>query len=416
MAKYLIEGGKRLCGEVRVQRAKNSVLALIAASVLIKGQIRIAECPMISDVVTMVKILRAIGARCEFSSGALDLDCSDIYSTDLPEKLTAKVRSSFFLTGALVSRFKTASLSRPGGCNIGARPIDIHLEGLSALGAEWGESEKRLNFFATRLKGATIRLRYPSVGATENLMMASTLADGVTVLKNCAKEPEIKDLQDLLNACGAKIYGAGTDRIVIYGVEKLHGGVEFTPICDRIEAGTFLLAALAVGGEVSVKGVKYENILPLAEKIKNNTCKLYVDNDNINIRANGTPVGFGNVVTAPFPLFPTDLMPQLCAAAAVSCGRTVVTETVFDDRFRFSSELTKMGADITVAGDVAVIEGKKLYGAEISAADLRGGAALAIAAMAAEGRSVLWGVEHLERGYEDFSEKLKRLGADVERK
>ena len=403
-------------GEIDVQRAKNSVLALIAASVLVRGKVRISGCPMIRDVYTMVRILRGLGARCEFFGGALDIDCRDIYSSRLPEKLTGEVRASFFLTGALLSRFKTATLSRPGGCNIGARPIDIHLEGFSALGASYGENEGVLHFYAAGLKGAEFRLRYPSVGATENLVMAAVLSDGVTVLSNCAREPEIKDLQDFLNACGARISGAGSEKIVIRGVERLHGDVEFTPIADRIEAGTFLLAALSAGGEVKIKGVKYENILPLGEKIKNNTCKLYIENDNIYIQANRAPSGFGNVVTAPYPLFPTDLMPQLCAAAAVANGGTVITETIFDDRFRFTSELLKMGADVKIYGDTAVIEGSKLYGAEISAADLRGGAALVIAALAAEGASVLSGVEHLERGYESFSDKLRRLGADVERK
>ena len=416
MTKYLIGGGKKLYGEVRVQRAKNSVLSLIAASVMINGRVKIAGCPRINDVFVMIKILERLGARCDFSSDGLSIDCSGVYSTKLPDKLAGEVRASFFLTGALLSRFKTASLSRPGGCNIGARPIDIHLEGLSALGVCYGESEQGLDFFAEKPTGANFRLRYPSVGATENLMMAATLSDGVTVLSNCAREPEIKDLQDFLNMCGAKITGAGTQKIVIEGVKKLRGGIEFVPIADRIEAGTFLLAALSCGGEVSIKGVKCENILPLIEKIKNNTCKLYIKNDNINIITKGRPIGFGNVVTAPYPMFPTDLQPQLCAAAASASGRTVVTETVFDNRFRFADELIKMGADITVAGDTAVVIGKKLFGAEVCAKDLRGGAALVIAALSAEGGSTLSGIEHLERGYEGFFEKLKNLGAPVTRK
>lgn len=416
MAKYLIGGGKRLVGEVRVQRAKNSALTLIAASVLIRGAVKIVGCPRINDVFVMVRILERIGARCEFLSDALIIDCSHIYTTKLPDKLTGEVRASFFITGALLSRFKTASLIRPGGCNIGARPIDIHLEGLKALGANCGESDCRLNFYAEKLCGVNFRLKYPSVGATENLMMAATLAEGVTVLENCAREPEIKDLQDFLNMCGAKITGAGTRKITICGVKSLHGGIEFIPIADRIEAGTYLLAALACGGEVSIKGVKSENISPLIEKIKNNTCKLYLDSDNIYITAVGTPIGFGNVVTAPYPLFPTDLQPQLTAVAASANGRTVVTETVFDSRFRYVDELIKMGADVAVAGDTAVINGKRLFGAEVAATDLRGGAALTIAALAAEGRTTLSGIEHLERGYEGFFEKLKNFGADIARK
>lgn len=413
MAKYLIQGGNELYGEVRVQRAKNSVLTLIAASVMVKGKVKIVGCPKINDVLTMIKIIKRMGATAWFESDGLVIDCREIYTTKLPDKLTGEVRASFFTVGALLSRFKTASLSHPGGCAIGARPIDIHLEGLAALGADFGESDQRLNFFALKLHGARFRLKYPSVGATENLIMAATLADGVTVLENCAREPEIKDLQNFLNLCGAKITGAGTSCVKISGVKELHGGADFVPIADRIEAGTFLLAALCCGGEVAVKGVKYENILPLMEKIKNNACKTYIDNDNIYIKSMGQPTRFGSVVTAPYPLFPTDLQPQLTAVAAAAQGRSVITETVFDNRFGFTEELSKMGADITVAGDTAVVNGRQLFGAEVFAKDLRGGAALTIAALKAEGESVVHGVENLERGYEDLPNKLISLGAKI---
>lgn len=412
---YLITGGKKLFGEVRVQRAKNSVLTLMAASLMVKGKVKILGCPRINDVLVMEKIIKRIGGQSQFCGDGLELDCRNVFTTSLPEKLTGEVRASFFTVGALLARFKTVTLSRPGGCNIGARPIDIHLEGLCALGASYSENNCKLTIFANKLKGTRFRLRYPSVGATENLMMAASLADGVTVLENCAREPEIKDLQKFLNACGARISGAGTGKITVFGVKKLHGDVEFTPIADRIEAGTFLLCSLACGGEMLVKGVKNENILPLMEKIKNNTCKIYVDNDNIFIKSMGEPTNFGSVVTAPYPLFPTDLQPQLAAVACAAQGKTVITETVFDNRFGYAEELCKMGAKIAVAGNVAVIDGTGLFGAKVCAKDLRGGAALTIAALKAEGDSEICGVEHLERGYEDLFGKLVALGASIRR-
>ena len=416
MTKYLIGGGNELFGEVRVQRAKNSVLTLIAASALVRGKVRIVGCPRINDVFVMVRILEKIGAKCDFSESGLTIDSAGIFSTTLPDKAAGEVRASFFITGALLSRFKTAKVARPGGCNIGSRPIDIHLEGLAALGVECCEEDRRLSFYAKKLEGTRFRLKYPSVGATENLIMAATLAQGTTVLENCAREPEVKDLQDFLNMCGANITGAGTSKVTVRGVKALHGGTEFVPVADRIEAGTFLLAALSSGGELSVKGIKSEIIAPLLKKIKNNACKLYIDSDNIYIKATGSPISFGNVVTAPYPLYPTDLQPQLTAVAAAAHGRTVVTETVFDNRFRFIEELEKMGADITVAGDTAVIRGGKLFGSQVCAKDLRGGAALTIAALSAEGETVLSGVENLERGYEDFYEKLTGIGADIRRR
>ena len=415
MTKYLIGGGRKLYGEVRIQRAKNSALTLIAASLMIKGGVKIVDCPKIADVFTMIKIVRRIGGSAVFDKDGLYLDCTGVFTTKLPDRLTGEVRASFFTAGALLSRFKTVSLMRPGGCDIGARPIDIHLEGLAALGAEYSEEDCRLHLYAAKLKGTRFRLKYPSVGATENLIMAAATAEGVTVLENCAREPEVKDLQDFLNLCGARITGAGTDKITIAGVSALHGGVSFTPVADRIEAGTFLLAALSTGGEVNVCGAKEENILPLVKKIKKNACKLYINNDNIYIQSTGRPESFGSVVTAPYPLFPTDLQPQLAAVAAMSEGKTIITETVFDNRFAYAGELLKMGACVAVAGNVAVIDGARLYGAKVEAKDLRGAAALTIAALSAEGESEIIGIEHLERGYENFAGKLSALGADIVR-
>ena len=415
MAEYEIIGGKKLCGEYTLQRAKNSALAIMCASVMCRGETYIEKCPNISDVFTLSKILKRLGAVTETDSGGLYIDARNVYLTTIPEKLSEKLRASLFLVGPLIARFKSASFFSPGGCSIGTRPIDIHIDGLKALGAKVGHRENRLDFFAPKLTGGRIRLKYPSVGATENLMSCAVLAAGETVIENCAREPEIKDLQDYLNLCGAKIFGAGTGKITVCGVEKLHGGVSFEPIADRIEAGSLILAALAVGGEMTISGLKAENILNLTEKICDNACKISIYNDKIYIKIDGRPKGFGHVVTAPYPGFPTDLHPQLAACAATADGRTSITETVFDSRFKYVDRLIRFGADMRVEKDRVEITGKKLHGAQATATDLRGGMALVIAAMAAEGRSIIKDVSHIERGYERLPEKLSALGADVAR-
>ncbi len=416
MADYVINGGKRLEGEINVQKAKNSVLALISASILLSGETLIKDCPRISDVFIMLKILRRIGAKTYFCGTDLYIDTKDIFSTRLPEKLSSEVRASLFLVGPLLARFRQATIYRAGGCNIGERPIDIHLDGLKRLGADVEEGENKLKFHAKRVVGAEIKLKYPSVGATENLMMASIFCDGVTILKNCAKEPEICDLQDFLNLAGAKIKGAGTSTIKIEGVKSLSSGVCFKPMFDRIEAGTFLLSALSCGGEINLKGVKSKNVFALLQKIQNNACKIYINNDNIYIKANNRHKGFGNVVTAPYPRFPTDLQPQITACACVGEGRTFITETVFDCRFSYAKELKKMGANIKIGDCRLEIQGGFLFGAEVEAKDLRGGAALVIAGLSAQGKTIVSNVEHIERGYQDFLEKLSSLGADIKRR
>ncbi len=416
MADYVINGGRRLEGEIDVQKAKNSVLALISASILLSGETLIKDCPRISDVFVMLKILRRIGAKTYFCGTDLYIDTKDVFTTKLPEKLSSEIRASLFLVGPLLSRFKQATIFRSGGCSIGERPIDIHLDGLKRLGAEVFEQDNKVKFHAKRLVGTEIKLKYPSVGATENLMMASVFSEGVTILKNCAKEPEICDLQDFLNLAGAKIKGAGTSTIKIEGVKSLSSGVCFKPMFDRIEAGTFLLATLSCGGELTLNGVKSKNIYALIQKIQNNACKIYINNDNIYIRVNSRHKGFGNVVTAPYPRFPTDLHPQITACACCGDGKTFLTETVFDCRFSYAKELQKMGANIKFGGCRLEIQGGYLFGADVIAKDLRGGAALVIAGLSAQGKTVVSNVEHIERGYQDFCEKLSLLGADIKRR
>lgn len=413
--KYVIEGKNRLFGEINIQAAKNSVLALIAGSVLVSGDVLIENCPKIYDVLCMCKILKKMGAKVKFAQEGLLINTDGIGTTVLPEKLTNEVRASLFMVGALLSRFKSATMSRPGGCNIGSRPMDIHVDALTKMGVKFSESEGVLRFSAEKLKGANVRLKYPSVGATENLMMAGVFAEGVTVVENCAKEPEICDLQNFLCSMGAKISGAGTSFIRIEGVKKLYGR-DFKPIPDRIETGTFLLAAATCGGELLLKNTRCGNILVLIEKMQNNACKIRHINDNIYIIVNNRLKGFGEIVTSPYPGFPTDLQPLVGACACSFVGKTVIKETVFESRFRYANELVKMGADLSVNGDTLEINGGELFGAEVLSPDLRGGAGLCLAALSAEGETVVGDVGNVERGYEDFDKKLRSVGAKIIKK
>ena len=416
MSEYEITGGNKLYGEYKLQRAKNSVLTLICASVLTRGETLILDCPKIEDVVTLVKIMRRIGAEAEWTDEGLYLDTKNVYSTSIPDKLSCMLRASLFLVGPLLARFRTASLLNPGGCTIGSRPVDIHIEGLERLGAVVGNDDGRLDFYAGKLTGNRVRLRYPSVGATENIMMCATLAEGQTIIENCAQEPEIKDLQDYLNLCGAKISGAGTGKIYVYGVERLNGGISYRPISDRIECGSIMLAALAAGGEVLIDGANAGNICILKEKLQNNACKIDIYYDKIYMYTEGRPKGFGSVVTAPFPQFATDLHPQLAACASVADGKTRITETVFDSRFKYVDQLKKFGADLSVNGNTVTITGGRIHRAETTATDLRGGMALVIAALAAEGRSIVKDVFHIERGYERLEQRLSALGAKINKR
>jgi len=416
MAVYEINGGKKLYGEYAVQRSKNSTLAIMCASVLTRGETFIDSCPDISDVNTLGAILTSLGARVVRDSRGLFIDTRNIYSTNLPEGLCSRLRASLFLVGPLLGRFGNVTFHGTGGCSIGSRPIDIHIDGLKALGAAVGEGDDKLIFSAAATKGEKITLKFPSVGATENVMMCAALSDGTTVIENCAAEPEIKDLQDYLNLCGAKIFGAGGGTITVEGVKKLHGGVEYCPIPDRIESGSVLLAVMATGGEVLINNVARENISKLTEKIINNTCKITVYNDKIYIHAKERPNGFGTLVTSPYPGFATDLHPQLIACGAVADGETIVKETVFDCRFKYVDELKRFGADVCVDGQTVRTVGRELHGAAADATDLRGGMALVIAALAAKGASRIGEIRHIERGYENLHKKLSLLGADIVRR
>lgn len=415
MDKFIIEGGNRLCGAVQTQSAKNSVLVLLAASILTEEQVTIENVPHISDVLHMSEILQKLGADVCFADGNVTISSGNAAERDLSSHLTRELRSSVFMLGSVLTRFKHARISYPGGCDIGLRPIDLHLFGLKKLGVKTEERDGYIVCNAEKLVGANIHLDFPSVGATENIILASVKAQGETVITNAAKEPEIRDLQDFLNQMGAGVRGAGTDTIVVRGVQRLHG-TRFTPIRDRIEAGTFLIACAMCGGEVCVEGVKRQNIAALINKLSENTCKIHIENDKIYIRSNGNLRSNRHIETLPFPGFPTDLQAQMTSLNSIAAGACILTENLFETRFRHVPELIRMGADITVKDRTALVRGvERLHGAVLSAEDLRGGAALTLAALCAEGKSEVCNLSHIDRGYDGLDKKLRAVGAKIER-
>ena len=415
MDKFVIDGGRKLYGSVRVQSAKNSVLPLFAASILTDQPVTIRETPMITDAACMAQILRELGAEVRFHGADVTIDSSNACCHEISSALTKELRSSVFMLGSLLTRFHRALIAYPGGCDIGLRPIDLHLNALKRLGVEITEKEGYIFCHCDNLRGADIVLDFPSVGATENILLAAVKAEGTTVLQGAAKEPEIVDLQNFLNAMGAKVHGAGTDVIQIEGVKSL-GGVTYKPIKDRIEAGTFLIACAICGGEVEVAGVQAENIGLLLHKLRENGCKIHIKNDKIRIESNSRLKCNRRIETMPFPGFPTDLQAQATALNAVCEGGALIVENLFETRFKYVPELQKMGADIEVRGRNAFVRGvKSLHGASVVAGDLRGGAALVLAALAAEGTSEVLDLSHIDRGYADLQGKLKSLGAEVRR-
>lgn len=415
MDKFMIDGGRRLYGSVRVQSAKNSVLPLFAASVLTDKRVTIRETPAISDALCMAQILRELGAEVVFHGGDVTIDSSNATSHEISSTLTKELRSSVFMLGSLLTRFHRALIAYPGGCDIGLRPIDLHLNALKRLGVDITERDGYILCRCDVLRGAEILLDFPSVGATENILLAAVKAEGRTVLQGAAKEPEIVDLQNFLNAMGAKVHGAGSDVIEIEGVKTL-GGVTYRPIKDRIEAGTFLIACAICGGEVEVTGVKGENVGILLHKLRENGCKIHTKNDKIRIESGGRLKCNRRIETMPFPGFPTDLQAQATALNATCEGGALIVENLFETRFKYVPELQKMGADIEVKGRNAFVRGvSRLHGASLVAGDLRGGAALVLAALGAEGVSEVLDLSHIDRGYFDLEGKLKKIGAEIKR-
>lgn len=415
MSVLKIIGGRSLSGSVRVQGAKNSALPLLAASVMTRGISVFRNCPALSDVQATVEILRHVGCRVYAEGDSLYVDASGPIHPEVPDDLMRRMRSSVIFLGALLGRCGEAALSLPGGCELGPRPVDLHLMALRGLGAEITEASGRLCCRASRLRGGRIDLPSASVGATENAMLAACLAEGTTVITCAAREPEIVDLQTYLRNAGALVSGAGSSVIRIRGVEKLRSA-ETRILPDRIAAATWLAACASAGGSIRLYDVCPEHCAPVLQVLARMGCRVQTGENFIALEHQGPLRAPGSVITRPYPGFPTDAQPPIMAASALAAGTTVIIETIFSDRYRHVPALVSMGADIRTQGKTAVVRGvERLHGAEVRAADLRGGAALAVAALAAEGETVIHGLSHVDRGYEGLAETLALLGADAVR-
>lgn len=412
MDRYVIKGGRPISGSIEAEGAKNSALPVIAAAISCKGSVVIENCPDISDVRNMYEIAKSLGAKVFYGENVLEIRPETLYSCSVSRELCEKTRTSVLTLGALLSRERKARVFFPGGCEIGARPIDMHLSAFEKMGATVTVLGDEIIVSAENLVGADIYLPYPSVGATENVMLAAATASGRTRIFGAAREPEIADLAAALNAFGAKISGFGGDTVEIEGVKELKGGRVKLGF-DRIEAGTFLVLAASAGGEMEISGIKAENIYSLLVKLCENSCKIKIKNDIIYLKS-GKPKKPFALTTGPYPNFPTDLQPQMTVLAAASLGNSVIKDEVFPARFSHAAELKKMGADISVKGGTAIVNGRgRLFGATVGSHDLRCGAALVIAGLIAEGKTVVKDVRFIERGYANFVEKLSSLGADI---
>ena len=415
MEKYLIQGGNPLRGEVEISGAKNAAVAIIPAALMVEGVCRLENLPQISDVEMLLTILEHLGAKVSHvDQNTVDIDCTDVHFQDAPFELMRKIRASYYLIGAMLGRFGTAKTTMPGGCNFGVRPIDQHIKGMTALGASVLVENGFIyaNAGENGLVGARIYLDKVSVGATMNVMLAACMAHGKTIIENAAREPHIVDLANFLNSMGADVRGAGTDSIKINGVEHLHGGSD-SIIPDQIEAGTYMAATAAVGGEVLIKNVIPKHLDCITAKLREMGVTVEEYGESVLVRSTGR-LRRANVKTQPYPGFPTDMQPQIGVALAVAEGTSVITEGVWDHRYKYINELRKMGAAVTVDGRVAVVEGvETLRGASVDACDLRAGAAMVIAGLCARGVTLVEDIQFIERGYENFVGKLRLLGADI---
>ena len=415
MEKYVINGGKPLQGEVDISGAKNAAVAIIPATLMVDGICRIENMPQISDTDMLLTILTQLGAEVRMiCPGTIEIDSRNVRFCDAPFELMRKIRASYYLIGAMLGRFGSAKTTMPGGCNFGVRPIDQHIKGMNALGAEvdvrngfvYAEAE------GGKLHGAKIYLDKVSVGATMNIILAATMASGRTIIENAAREPHIVDLANFLNSMGADVRGAGTDTVKVNGVERLHGG-SYSIIPDQIEAGTYMVAAAATGGEVLVKNVIPKHLECISAKLRETGTIVQEYEDSVLVKGNGH-LRKANVKTLPYPGFPTDMQPQMGVLMCMANGTSVITEGIYDNRFKYVNELRKMGADIQVDGRIAIFEGSaKLTGAPVMACDLRAGAAMVIAGLCASGKTEIEVIHFIERGYENFVGKLRKLGADI---
>ena len=413
MEKIYIAGGNRLEGGVKISGSKNGTLALMAAALLAKGVTVLENVPKIGDITTMIEMLGCLGVYAHFTSeNTVEIDATKITNREAPYEHVRKMRASFSVTGPILARLGSAKVPMPGGCDIGARPVDFHVKGLQALGANITIEHGYVDAYASDLKGAKIYLDFPSAGATQHLMTAACLAEGTTLIENAALEPEVIELESMLKAMGAEISGAGTSTIEIHGVKELTG-VHHRMRPDRLEAGTFAIAAAATQGDITLHDVIPENCTAVFQKLKDAGVQVEIDSDSVRVHTNIRPTAV-DIKTMPHPGFPTDLQQPFAAMLASANGTSVISETVFERRFKYVGELNRMGADIVQEGHTAVIKGvEKLTGAEVNSSDLRAGAALIIAGLSAEGRTTIGGVEHIIRGYENITEKLTKLGAKI---
>lgn len=416
MDKFILKGGKTLRGEVNVSSAKNSVLPILAATILSGGQCTLKNAPMLEDVYVLCDVLRSLYADVDIDSKSniITINTSRLNDSNVDHDLVRKMRASFLIMGAMIGRFGRFKISLPGGCNIGSRPIDLHLKGLSALGADITMGHGYVEATARKLIGKKIYLDFPSVGATENIMMAAVLAEGETIIENAAEEPEIVDLATFLRKMGADIQGEGTDTIIIKGVDALDG-VSHTPIFDRIEAGTFMIAAAITRSKIKINNIDEECLKPVIAKLKEMGVTIECANDSLIVDGNNIlkPI---DIKTMPYPGFPTDMQSQMMSLLCTVKGTSLITETIFENRFMQVGELIRMGANIKIDGRCAVVEGVDLLtGAEIKATDLRAGAALVLAGLCARGETTVSDIFHIDRGYVSIEKKLRELGADIER-
>ena len=416
MEKLVITGNTPLKGEVTISGAKNAAIAILPATLLIDGICTIENLPNISDVKKCCEILEGLGAKITWNSpNEITIDTRNIDKTDASEELTSKFRASYYIIGSMLSRKGKVSVGMPGGCKLGARPIDQHIKGFEALGAKVDVGQGKIMASSEKLVGSSIYMDVVSVGATINVMLSAVLAEGTTIIDNAAKEPHVVDVANFLNTMGADIRGAGTDVIKINGVKKLPGNNTYSVVPDQIEAGTFMIAAVASKGDILIKNCITKHLEPLTAKILEIGGHVEDNGDEIRVWADERP-SKAIIKTQPYPGFPTDLQPQMGVALAVANGTSRIIENIFESRFQYTEELNKMGANITAQGKTAFFEGvEKLYGSRVYSSDLRAGAALVIAGIIAEGKTEIYNIEHIDRGYENIEEKFRNLGAKIER-
>ncbi len=412
MAEYIIKGGKKVLGEVAISGSKNAALPIIAASILNSGKTTLYNVPNIHDTQMMFEILKKIGGSVTKKKNKIVIDTSKIHKYEIPENLMRQMRSSVIIVGSLLGKYREATFSYPGGCDIGTRPIDLHLKAFEKMGVNINKNYGNITCTCDKIRGEKIDLDFPSVGATENAILAACLAEGNTIITNAAREPEIIDLQRFLNKMGAKIKGAGSNQIEIIGVKKLHD-VSYNIMPDRIETGTFLCLAAMTGGNIRLINTDCETITPVIDKLEEAGCKLKTSKNEIEISA-PKKIKAVNIKTMPYPGFPTDMQSIFATTMTTAKGTSIVVENIFENRYKYTQELVRMGAKINVEGKTAVVKGvRKLYGANVKATDLRGGASLVLAGVGAKGITKIENIEYILRGYEKFDHKLQEIGVDI---